>query len=260
MKMTRTLCAVLLALAAMTATARAEQTPEQVTEARQHYERGMTHYQLGEFKAAVDEFKQAYALAPAPGLLFNLAQASRLGKQYEQALYFYRTYLRVAPEAQNRTDVEQRIAELEPLAKRQQEEAAAAERTRREAALRPEPDTRATAPRPNGRALKLSGIVIGALGLAALGAGIGLGVTANNEQNKLSNLAKSMGTWSPSQTNDYNRGRTEAAAATGLYIAGGVAAGTGVLLYVLGWQRDRAARFAFVPAPGGAMASGTWSF
>ena len=53
------------------------------------------------------EFKLAYARSQAPGLLFNLAQASRLNKDYEQALHFYRTYLRVRPDAPNRDDVEQ---------------------------------------------------------------------------------------------------------------------------------------------------------
>ena len=32
-----------------------------------HYDRGMTHYQLGEFAAAVDEFKRAYALFAGAG-------------------------------------------------------------------------------------------------------------------------------------------------------------------------------------------------
>jgi tetratricopeptide (TPR) repeat protein len=269
----RTLSAVLLALAATTATARAEQpatppaanaapSPDAVAEARQHYERGMTHYQLGEFTAAVGEFKQAYALSPAPGLLFNLAQASRLAKQYEQALYFYRTYLRVAPEAPNRTDVETRIAELERQVKEDEARRAADAEARRAAAATPRTViVREAPPRPSGKALKLSGIVVGAVGLAGLGAGIGLGVAANNEQSSLNKLASSMGIWSSAQTNDYNRGRTEAAAATALYVVGGVAAGTGVILYMVGWSRDRAAHFAFAPAPGGgALALGTWSF
>ena len=78
----------------------------------------MARYALGDFDAAVDEFKQAYELSQAPGLLFNLAQASRLGKDYEQALHFYRTYLRVRPNAANRKDAEKRIGELEPIVER----------------------------------------------------------------------------------------------------------------------------------------------
>src|SRR5262249_10653631 len=48
-------------------------TPAESDAAREHYQRGLTHYNLGEFDAAVNEFKQAYALSSAPGLLFNIA-------------------------------------------------------------------------------------------------------------------------------------------------------------------------------------------
>ena len=104
-----TLAAVAVALVLCASTAQAD---DPIQEAKDHYERGMAHYELGEFAAAVDEFKQAYQRSQAPGLLFNLAQASRLGKDYEQALHFYRAYLRVRPDAPNRADVEKRIVEL----------------------------------------------------------------------------------------------------------------------------------------------------
>src|SRR6185312_1826267 len=107
--------AVVVALVVLAPTVRAAGDADKLQEAKDHYDRGMAHYELGEFGPAVDEFKAAYALSQAPGLLFNLAQASRLGKDYEQALHFYRTYLRVRPDAANRDDVEKRISELEPI-------------------------------------------------------------------------------------------------------------------------------------------------
>src|SRR5579884_3926042 len=84
-------------------------------EARDHYEKGLTHYNLGEFDPAVEEFKKAYELSNAPGLLFNIAQVYRAKEDYKQALYFYRTYLRLQPDAPNRADVEARIADLEKM-------------------------------------------------------------------------------------------------------------------------------------------------
>src|SRR6478735_7554353 len=63
--------------------------------AREHYNQGILHYDLGEIDQAIAEFKQAYAISAAPGLLFNIAQAFRYKKDYEQALHFYRTYLRL---------------------------------------------------------------------------------------------------------------------------------------------------------------------
>ena len=270
----RTLLAVLLALAATTATARAEPSAEQQVEARQHYERGMTHYQLGEFGAAVGEFKQAYALSPAPGLLFNLGQASRLDHQYEQALYFYRTYLRLLPDAPNRADVEQRIGELQPLAEEERTQKAAqsvkaakdaaeaAEAARAAAAPPPAvvsaPPPAAT-PGPSGRPLRIAGLTLGIVGVAALGTGAGLGGAALSAQSQLSKLARDMGAWSPSQADLYHRGQAEAWSATALYVVGGAALAGGVVLYLVGRHRDRA-RYAGTPSAGGSPSAFSLTF
>jgi tetratricopeptide (TPR) repeat protein len=84
-------------------------------EAREHYTNGMRHFDLGEIDAAVAEFKEAYKISAAPGLLFNIAQAYRTKKDYEQALLFYKNYLRLVPRAANRADVEARVAEMEKM-------------------------------------------------------------------------------------------------------------------------------------------------
>jgi hypothetical protein len=97
------------------ATPEEQERAQKDKDAREHYEKGITHYNLGEFDQAIAEFKQAYAISGAPGLLFNIAQAYRLQGDYKQALYFYKTYLRLLPDAVNRADVEQRIAEMEKL-------------------------------------------------------------------------------------------------------------------------------------------------
>ena len=255
--------AVVVALVVLAPTVRAAGDADKLQEAKDHYDRGMAHYELGEFGPAVDEFKAAYALSQAPGLLFNLAQASRLNKEYEQALHFYRTYLRVRPDAANRDDVEKRIAELEPIVKMRQR----AEMEKLNAPT-PVPENRAAAddkPQaviaqplpPGGKRERIAGIVVGVAGLGLLGAGIGLGVASLDAQNKLSSLAKQMGSWSPQQTTLYQTGQRDAAAATGLYVAGGVAVATGVILYAVGWKKDRA-RFAVAPVPGGG-AHAVWS-
>ncbi|HEX8954546.1 MAG TPA: hypothetical protein VF945_21975 [Polyangia bacterium] len=252
---------VALALVVCAPTVRAAGDADKLQEAKDHYDRGMAHYELGEFGAAVEEFKAAYARSQAPGLLFNLAQASRLNKDYEQALHFYRTYLRVRPDAANRDDVEKRIGELEPIVEK---------RHRAEADKLPAP-ARVVEPKgvagsaplvarplpPSGKKERIAGLVIGAAGVGVLAAGIGLGVASLDAQNKLSALATQMGSWSPQQTSLYQTGQRDAAAATGLYVAGGVAVATGVILYAVGWKKDRA-RFAVAPLPGGG-AHAVWS-
>jgi hypothetical protein len=83
------------------------------------YQEGITNYNLGEFDKAIEKFKAAYALTGAPGLLFNVAQAYRLKKDYDQALYFYKTYLRLDPDAPNKADVDARVAEMERMIQEQ---------------------------------------------------------------------------------------------------------------------------------------------
>jgi hypothetical protein len=91
----------------------AAQTTDAAAEAKQHYEEGTKAYSLGEFPRAITEFKAAYNAKAEPTLLFNIAQSYRLAGDPNQALFFYRSYLRNKPDAINRRDVERRIKELE---------------------------------------------------------------------------------------------------------------------------------------------------
>lgn len=81
-------------------------------ESRAAFDRGVRLYDLGELAAAIVEFKRAYELAETPALLFNIAQAQAQLGAFQEALFLYESYLRAAPRAANRDDVESRIAEL----------------------------------------------------------------------------------------------------------------------------------------------------
>jgi tetratricopeptide (TPR) repeat protein len=81
-------------------------------EAKQRYENGMAHFNLEEWDAAIDEWKSGYRAKPVPQFLYNIAQAYRLSKHYEDALNFYQRYLRAEPHAPNRTEVEGHIVKL----------------------------------------------------------------------------------------------------------------------------------------------------
>ena len=50
-------------------------------------------------EAAVAAFKEAYVLAPSPGLLFNIAQAYRLAGNCDDAAWMYRRFLDTNPPA-----------------------------------------------------------------------------------------------------------------------------------------------------------------
>jgi hypothetical protein len=93
--------------------------------AKAHYKEGRAHYQLGEYSAAIKEFKEAYHLKPDATFLFNIAQCHRQLHEYGEALRLYRNYLRDAPDAPNREDVEKFIREITLLVEQEKEAKAA---------------------------------------------------------------------------------------------------------------------------------------
>jgi tetratricopeptide (TPR) repeat protein len=115
-------CALLWALDAAPALAAPSKSPaakaqeERETElAREHVARAKTHFKLGEFEPAIQEFKEAYRLRSVPGLLFNIAQANRMLGRYPEAKRLYENYLRDLPDAANREEVLRQIQQLDEL-------------------------------------------------------------------------------------------------------------------------------------------------
>ena len=107
-------CAVALAFGT-SATCRADEAEE----ARSVYSLGKAAYDRGDYQEALTRFSRAYALRPAPALLFNMAQASRLsGKGHcAEALDLYERYLQRDPAPENRTEVEERIGQMRACAR-----------------------------------------------------------------------------------------------------------------------------------------------
>lgn len=81
--------------------------------AKRHFERGEKLYALAKFSDALDEYQKAFDARPIPELLFNIGQCYRNLGDYESAIFSYRKYLTLAPEAENRPQVEQLIADLQ---------------------------------------------------------------------------------------------------------------------------------------------------
>lgn len=82
------------------------------TEAREHFHKAQTHYALGEFEEAAHEFREAYRLREEPALLFNMGQAHRQMRQWQQAYFYYRQYLSKKPDAPNRAETESLIEQM----------------------------------------------------------------------------------------------------------------------------------------------------
>jgi tetratricopeptide (TPR) repeat protein len=124
----RRLAFILLACACVLGVARAE-----APSAKSLYDSGMKHYNLAELDAALRDFKEAYRLKPDPAFLFNIAQCHRRLDDPATAATFYRSYLRESPEATNRAEVNQLLAEMDAAVAAKAKAKADAEAQAREA-------------------------------------------------------------------------------------------------------------------------------
>lgn len=83
--------------------------------ARAAFVEGNVQFKLGRFLAAAAAWEHGFELKHDAGFLYNIAQAYRLAELPDKALFFYRGYLSAAPDAPNRAQVEERVAQLERL-------------------------------------------------------------------------------------------------------------------------------------------------
>jgi tetratricopeptide (TPR) repeat protein len=81
--------------------------------ARRHYDRGEKLFALGKFSEALDEYQRAFDAKPVPEFLFNIGQCHRNLGDYDAAIFSFKKYLKLEPDAPNREKVEKLIDELE---------------------------------------------------------------------------------------------------------------------------------------------------
>lgn len=237
--------------------------------AKQLYDEGLTHYNLGEYQPAIEAWTESYKLSKSPLLLFNIGQAYRLSGDCSKANTFYDSYQREEPEPANKDELDQALALCKkpdkpvvmdtPIPPPKQPD-------------RPvvAPDKPVVAPLPTpvahddgnpGHGKRLAGVVIGAGGLVLGGAGIVFALGAKHAANDLDGFS---GEWGDKQIATQNRGKRDQKLAWALGGGGIVALGVGVTLYVMGKGEEHAApAVAIVPAPdaaGGGLATWTTAF
>jgi tetratricopeptide (TPR) repeat protein len=76
------------------------------------FDEGSEHYQKGQYDQAIRKFLEGWAASRDPVFLFNIAQAHRKAGRPREALAFFEHYLREAPAAANRREVERAVAAL----------------------------------------------------------------------------------------------------------------------------------------------------
>jgi tetratricopeptide (TPR) repeat protein len=244
------------------------------SEAREHFAKGTKAFELGAYDEAIAEYSAAYRIKDDPALLYNLGQAHRLANHPTEALRSYRVFLMKIPDAPNRAEVEQKIAELQKLIEQQQktqnmppDSVKAPVSTPTETTTttqQPEAPTQAAPPQsivrqPNESALRSArakmiwGIALAATGVAFAVGGIVSGALAKQASDNLTKLDQSM------QKFDYGQqqnGQTEQVL-QGVFLGlGGAAVVTGAVLYFVGRHERKVARtVSVVPAIGRGTAS-----
>lgn len=80
---------------------------------RAYVDKGKASFGLGKFADAAEAYEAAFAIKPAPALLYNAAQAHRMAGHKERALDLYQSYLRLyARTGANREESEKHVENL----------------------------------------------------------------------------------------------------------------------------------------------------
>lgn len=232
--------------------------PERIPQkARELAEKGRAFHDAGEYMKAVAAFKEAYVLAPSPGLLFNIAQAYRLAGDCDDAAWMYRRFLDSNPGEASRTLAEQHLASVEKCghggllvvtppvidAAVPQPQAAVA--------------TVDTAPHESHT--KRAALWVGVGGGVALAGAVFFALDAKAAADNVSDLYKHGGKGSDVAAQDA-RGQRSATLATVLGVGGGLAVVSAGVLYAVGRHYESAQHVAIAPHAHGAEVSLSWHF
>lgn len=202
------------------------------------YDEGQRAYENGAFATAVAKWKQSYELSGAPGLLFNVAQALRLGGDCAGALSTYRRFVEIDPTADQRVLADDFVRELEP-----------------KCGARPQTPS-VERPRTNpGQTLKTAGLVTGGGGVVLVVTGLLFGRHAKALGDEVSKACLQECDWAAQRDKDAT-GRRYTGIGYGLDGLGIAAVVAGGVMYYVG-QRESAVTVTPRPREGGATV--TWS-
>lgn len=98
------------------AVAGAAAAADDAANAAAHFKEGKKLYTVGEYRTALEEFKQAFLAKEDPVYLYNIAQCHRQLGDNRQAVTFYRRYLAAAPQDPKRAEIERMVRDLEAKA------------------------------------------------------------------------------------------------------------------------------------------------
>lgn len=257
------------------ASADSSPSPEELAEARIHFERARGFEEAEQYARAADEYLSAYALYPDPEFFFNAGRVYRLAGDRQRALRFYERYLELDPDGRGadaaRAQVEalrsevgddeadERKPDSEPRGERgdDADEPPAIDTPGPLDPSDPDATLYDDAPSEGSRPVRVAGMATGAAGLVALGASAYFGNRARSLSNEIDEfVAGEPNSWTGEWIDKYDQGHR---ANTTMLVLGGVgvaAVTAGAILYVVGGDSGGAESrgVAIAPAwmPGGA--------
>ena len=242
-----------------TAVADDDATAENQALAQERYDAGKRAYDIGAFDEAITEWKKAYQFFGAPDFLFNIAQAYRQKRDYNEAVFFFNAYLRASPTAPNHAEVEALRDEMVALQDREQQmknappqdvqpvesatgsdavgQGEVSPTTTAEVSTEPSvevPTQPMALPQDHGASWRLGGIVAGSTGLAFAATGLVLALSAQSKEKDLESAAASQEPWSSDFEDLEASGKRNATIGASLMIVGGLGVVGGVAAYMLG--------------------------
>jgi tetratricopeptide (TPR) repeat protein len=221
----------------------------QPNEAERLYTEGQTAYDAKDYKLALAKWKRSYELSKLPALIFNIAQAERLGGDCTAALASYKKFVELDPTSSERETAEGLIKEIQPCPTPKVVE---------QPIKKPPPPP----PGGDGHGKRIAAYLIGGAGFASVGVGLVFGLKAKSLATEVKDACASPCEWSTVADKDAQGKRDEKLQFV-LYGVGGAALITSGLLYWLaGRERANAVTgVAVTPHADGAMItfSGTFS-
>jgi tetratricopeptide (TPR) repeat protein len=215
---------------------------------------------LGDYQKGVEILADLFVETGDPNLIFNSARCYQQSGRFAQALARFQEYLRKDDHLSDadKADAGRRIRECEAALAKEAQAAPPPAVTPPPVApiappapapappppVKPDVSTKSAPPAPDdnqGKGLRAAGIVCAAVGVAALGAGIGLTLKTRN----LSSDAERNGGGTQA---DEDRRKTLETWGWVSYGVGAAAIATGVVLYIAGWPGEKSTNVALLPA------------
>jgi tetratricopeptide (TPR) repeat protein len=223
-------------------------------DAKAHFKQGKAYQEAGAYLRAAAEFEAAYALDARAEMLFNIAQAYRLGGDKPHAVEYFTRYLAERPDGAAADEARSLVAELQ----RQIDDDKARETP-------PQNQTPPPPPPPHAEAhqeivfvrasppVRYAGVATAGAGVIALGLGVKLGLDARSDSDYISHY---VGTWGPTERQRYLDGQAANRDMEIAYVVGGGLVAAGAVMF---WWGSRVQAMPVVGAQAAGVAiTGAW--